>query len=429
MKKRDNGYVLDVSYPIFFYKEMQPLWLNCIINFLGFKSPDISKSFSYLELACGKGINLLVAAVNNPNGYFVGIDFNKEHINIAQNAAEFIGLENIEFIHCDFSTFLKINDKKFDYIVNHGTFSWVDTTHQKTILEIVSKSLNELGIFYLHYMCHPASTPLIPIQKLLNLVDHHLEEDSNKSIEIGLSLFKDLDEAGTFIDYPKLDSIKKSFDSNSSYLAHEFLTDHWKPLFSIDVHKMVFLSTKTVYLGSSNAFENLDNLSIPSKTQEVLKKISSPVLKEYIKDLARNQKQREDIFQKNSYIFKDDEHIECLNNIEFKLLKGAPIRGGVTFKTSIGDIDAPKEIISPLLEKLAKKDSSFDELLKLPPFMNQPRLLFETILMLMWVEYIHPLSLNANLIRKEQVKKFEEWISKNNVNLKLISKCCTAKTI
>ena len=40
MKKQD-GYILDVSYPIFFYKEMQPLWLNSTINFLGFKTPNI----------------------------------------------------------------------------------------------------------------------------------------------------------------------------------------------------------------------------------------------------------------------------------------------------------------------------------------------------------------------------------------------------
>ena len=48
MKKKD-GYILDSTYPIFFYKELTPLWLNSVINFLGFKTPNISENFSYLE--------------------------------------------------------------------------------------------------------------------------------------------------------------------------------------------------------------------------------------------------------------------------------------------------------------------------------------------------------------------------------------------
>ncbi|WP_206661734.1 class I SAM-dependent methyltransferase [Aliarcobacter butzleri] len=221
MKQKD-GYILDVTYPIFFYKEMQPIWLNSTINFLGFKTPNITKPFSYLELACGTGINLIVCAINNPNGHFIGVDFNKEHIDKAKNDANFIGLKNIEFIHSDFATFLEINHNKFDFIVNHGTFSWISPTNQKNILKIVSEFLNDLGILYLHYMCYPGSTPLLPIQKLLNLVDHHVNESSNKSIEIGKNLFNDLNNAGTFVDNPKINSIVKTLENSNSYLLMSF---------------------------------------------------------------------------------------------------------------------------------------------------------------------------------------------------------------
>ncbi|RBQ26067.1 MULTISPECIES: class I SAM-dependent methyltransferase [Arcobacteraceae] len=420
MKKRDDGYVLDTSYPMFYYKEMEPIWLSCITNFLGFKAPDITKEFSYLELACGTGINLLVSAISNPNGNFIGIDFNEKHIKIAQNAVKEIGITNLEFIYCDFATFLKNNDRKFDFIVNHGTYSWISPVHQKTILDIVSKFLNNLGIFYLHYMCHPGSTPLLPIQKLLNIVDYHTDEKSNKSIEMGVSLFKELDEAGTFIDYTRIESIKNSLYTDSSYLAHEFLTDFWNPLYSIDVHKTVFDITKTGYLCSSNAFENLDNLSIPSKIQPILQKVKSPILKEYIKDLARNQKQREDIFQKDSIPFVGEEHINSLNKIRFKRMSDCPKSGAVVFKTPIGDINAPKEIISPVLEALAKKDCTFEELLDIEHFKNQPRLLYETILMLMYMEYIHPSSLNFEIINYDITKRFNKWIKKNKIIIKVI---------
>ena len=91
----------------------------------------------------------------------------------------------------DFKSFSQKTDLLFDFIICHGTWSWISPIHQRSILEIVAKFLKQKGIFYLHYMCYPGSTPLLPIQKLLNLVDHHVNESSNKSIEIGKNLFND----------------------------------------------------------------------------------------------------------------------------------------------------------------------------------------------------------------------------------------------
>lgn len=425
MKQKD-GYILDVTYPIFFYKEMQPLWLNSTINFLGFKTPNITKPFSYLELACGTGINLIVCAINNPHGHFIGVDFNKEHIDKAKNDANFIGLKNIEFIHSDFATFLEINHNKFDFIVNHGTFSWISPTNQKNVLKIVSEFLNDLGILYLHYMCYPGSTSLLPIQKLLNLVDHHVNESSNKSIEIGKNLFNDLNNAGTFVDNPKINSILKTLENSNSYLAHEFLTDFWNPLFSVDVHKMVFENAKATFLGSANVIENLDNISIPSKVQEIIKNTKAPDLKEYLKDLARNSKQRVDIFQKNPQIFSNKEHIEVINKLKFKLLPNAPKKGAVTFNTLIGDIEAPKEVISEMLEKLSKKEMSFEELSTLKSFINKPMFLIETIFLLMNANYLQVVSSNEKYIDKHFVDKFNDKMKKDGINLEIYPKCCTA---
>lgn len=425
MKKKD-GYVLDTTYPVFFYKEMQPLWLNTVVNFLGFKVPDIAKSFSYLELACATGTNLLVCAINNPHGFFVGVDFNKEHIDKAKESAQYLGLKNIEFIHCDFFTFLEKNNRKFDFIVNHGTFSWVSPIHQKNILDIVSKSLNDSGIFYLHYMCYPGSSDLHPVQKLLNLVDKHTEESSLNSVEIGKKLFFDLNEAGAFINNPRIEPIIKTLGNSNSYLAHEFLTDYWKPLYSTDVHNMVFEAAKMTYLGSANPCENIDSISIPSKMQNIIKNIHAPALKEYLKDLARDSKQRVDIFQKKPQTLENDEHRETINKMAFKLLPNAPKHGGVTFKTPIGDIKAPQEIISPVLECLAKNEMRFDELSGLPNFKNNPLFLIETIFLLMNANYLHPISNNENFVDKSVIKKFNEKMKKEGLQLRILNNYATA---
>ena len=79
MSRRD-GYVVDVPYPLHFYKEMQPVWLSYVLNTVGCAAPDLTRPYRYCELGCGAGINLLTAAASNPGGQFVGVDFNGEHI-------------------------------------------------------------------------------------------------------------------------------------------------------------------------------------------------------------------------------------------------------------------------------------------------------------------------------------------------------------
>lgn len=425
--KKKYGYILDTQYPIFFYKEMTPLWLSSCVNFLGFKTVDITKKFSYLELACATGINLIVNAINNPNGYFVGVDFNSKHIEVAQKRAKELNLKNIEFICCDFDTFFKQNSKKFDFIVNHGTFSWVSKEVQKDILNIVSSFLDELGIFYIHYMCYPASASLLSIQKLFNIVDNNLSNSSIKSVEIAKELFFDLNEACAFVDNAKIDSIIRTLNENSnSYLAHEFLTDYWQPLFSVDLHKMVFENTQTTFLGSANIVDNIENISIPAKLQDIVKAIKVPALKEYVKDLARNSKQRVDIFQKNPQVLQSDEYSNAINQIGFKLISNLPKNAPFCFKTTIGDIKAPDELVDVLEKNFAKKDLTFKEMLSLDMFKNNHIFLIETIFLLVSNNYLHFVSKNAKLVDKTCIKKFSQITKEDDIKLKLLSECATA---
>lgn len=425
MKKQD-GYVLDTFYPGFFYKEMQPLWLNTVVKFLGAKTPKLNETFAYLELACASGTNLLVCAMNYPNAVFVGIDFNMEHIEKAQVSAKQLGLKNIEFIHCDFTQFLTENTRKFDFIVNHGTYSWVSSIHQEHILKIVNNALNDSGIFYLHYMCYPGSSDLLPVQKLLNLVDQHSRVSSIESIELGKRLFTDLNSAGVFVNNNKIEALVKTLDQSNAYLAHEFLTDYWQPLYSTDVHKKAFDEAGLSYLGSANPCENMEGISIPEKMQNIIKNMPVPALKEYLKDLARDAKQRVDIFQKKPKGLTGDEHFKILNDIRFKLLPNSPQKGGITFKTPIGDIKAPKEVMSPLLEMLVMQERNFSELMTLPNFKNNPIFLSETIFLLMNAGYLHPISENKNDLDFKLKQQFTDLMAHENLNLTIVCECATA---
>lgn len=423
MMNKQDGYIIDTAYPVFFYKEMQPLWLKTIVSFLGFQTPEMSKDFSYLELGCATGINLVLNATHFPNAHFVGVDFNQQHIEKAKQLAISLGLKNIEFVHCSFTEFLEQNPQKFDFIVNHGTFSWISKQHQQNILHIVEKCLNQHGLFYLHYMCYPGSAQLQPIQKLLHLVDAQTQDSSLNNIELGKKLVFDLNEAGAFVDQANINPILNIFKNNHAYLAHEFLTDHWQPLYSTDVHCTVHETAQLSYLGSANPCDNFDSISIPAKMQPIIQQTQVPALKEYLKDLARNAKQRVDIFQKRPQILAGEAHVKSIHQTVFKLLPNAPKQGSVRFKTAIGDINAPQEVISPLLETLAQQDASFAQLVELAPFKNNSVFLIETLFLLMNAQYIYPLSVDATQTDAKTIARLNEKLAQQGIQFRLMTGC------
>lgn len=419
--QRKDGYVADVPYPPHFYKEMQPLWLATLAQFLNSPAPDLTKPYSYCELGCGMGINLLVAAATNPHGYFVGVDFNAQHLGIARAAAEFIGLTNIHFLQSDFSSFLQDNTFYFDFIACHGTWSWIAEQHQQAIQQIVNKSLKPTGIFYLHYMSHPGATHLIPLQKLLNDFAHQASGTSVQKIQHAMMLLQQLTDAGAFIDQPTMvQHVQALAKKDAHYLAHEFLTDYWKPQHSSDLHQQLATSGLE-YIGSANAFENMDELSVPGNIQPLLIGLP-PSLQETLRDIGRNQHQRMDLFQRKTATTSENNSVS-FNAISFQLLPAAPLAGNLLFKTPIGEILGPAEIFSPLLQALSSQSKTIAQLKQLPVFLHQPELLLQALQMLMWAEYAHPVHANLNAGNDEHIKKLRDWIRKNQLKIEVIERC------
>ena len=421
--QKQNGYVIDTIYPSFFYKEMTPLWLSTVVKFLGFVAPEPCQAFRYLELGCATGTNLLVCAANYPQANFVGIDFNPEHIQQAKKRAQSLGLHNVEFIHADFSQFLAQNTRQFDFIVNHGTYSWVAPKQQQDILAIVAKALKAQGIFYLHYMCYPGSGALNSIQKLLHMVAEH---SPDHHLQMAKQLCGDLYQAGAFIHQPKIEAALQSLAHSDAYLAHEFLTDHWQPLYSVDVHQHVYQQAQLSYVGSAHPCENLDSISIPAKMQPLLQQTQAPALKEYLKDLARDAKQRVDIFQKNPCALTQQQHAQHLADMQFKLLPSAPLQGLSHFQTPIGQIQAPQALIGQMFAQLQHNPCSFQDFLSLAEFAQQPIFLMETLFLLMQAGYIHSVLDLKTSRQVKQVQHMNQHLAQWGIPLQLLPECGTA---
>lgn len=420
------GYVTDTRFPAFFYKEMQPLWLATVARFLGLTPPDVDGAFSLCELGCGEGINLLVAAACHPQASFVGVDFNAAQLDAARDAAAASGIGNVTFVHADFASFAARNQQRFDIVTCHGVWSWVAPEQQARLLDIASRSLAAGGLLYLHYMCHPGSTELAPLQHMLNLCAHHMPGSSVRKVQTGMKLLEQMVEHGAFADQP---AMRRHFTNmmrrDPADLAHEFLTDHWRPEHCADLHQRVG-AAGLAYVGSADVFNNLDvAVSIPARMQPLIRRTAVPALAEALKDIARNAHQRMDLFQKHPQRADPAAIMGALEAVRLAALPGAPLRGPVTFATPIGPVIGPEAIFTPLLERLATGPARGAELMRLPAFSRDPHALLQAIQLLMMQQMAHPVLDNAAAAR-ERIDQLERCLADRGIALHLIADAGTA---
>lgn len=421
-----DGYISDVRYPAFFYKEMQPSWLAAAAGFLGFAAPEPQAPFALCELGCGVGINLLVSAACHPQAQFVGVDFNPDHLAVARAAAEHCGLDNIEFVHADFATFAKANDRTFDFVTSHGVWSWIAPEYRAALLDCVSLALKPGGLFYLHYMCHPGSTDMVPLQHLLNLCAHHMPGPSPRKAQTGMMLLQQLLQGGLYADKPAmLAHVANLARRDPADLAHEFLTDHWTPQHSVDVHQQV-AEAGLAFLGSADVFNNLDlSLSIPGGLQDIVRRTAVPALAETLKDMARGAHQRMDLFQRDAAAPDAQAMLERLSGARFRLLPCAPTEGPVTFTTPIGPVTGPEAVFTPLRGRLASGPAGGDELLAMPVFSGNAGMLLQSLQLLMMQGLAHP-AMPVPTMAEVRAEALSRWFEGNGIALTVLPDCATA---
>lgn len=426
---RTDGYPTDVTYPAFFYPEMQPVWLHSVAGQLGFAAPAVDGAFRYCELGCGLGTNLLVAAACHPQARFVGVDANPRHVQAARAAAQAAGLVNLDFVHAGFAEWAAAAAPPFDYMATHGTWSWIAPTHQAALLACVKTGLRPGGIFYLHYMCHPGSTDLLALQHFLHQFAPHVPGSSAQQVQTGLKLLSQLAERGLFVDRPHVAKHLAALQQRDAQdLAHEFLTDHWQPQHGVDVHQQAS-TAGLAYLGSADVFNNLDiSLSIPGQMQAVVRQTQIPALAETLKDMARNSHQRMDLFQRASQPLDRDTYAARLGATVFHLLPGAPTAGPLTFTTPIGPIQGPAALCTALLQRLAAGPTAFAELATLPAFAGQPGLLLQSLQLMQMQGLVHPANpaVAAGAADSRQVQALQRWWTGQGTGLQLVQACGTA---
>jgi SAM-dependent methyltransferase len=143
----------EVPYPNDPYRSSHPDQLATVAILAGLAPPPV-RCCRVLELGCARGGNLIPMAVAIPDAQFVGFDSSSHQVREACELIERVGLQNIRVEARDILD-LDAAIGTFDFIICHGTYSWVEKDVQDRILEISASCLAPDGLVYVSYNTYP----------------------------------------------------------------------------------------------------------------------------------------------------------------------------------------------------------------------------------------------------------------------------------
>lgn len=118
-------------------------------------SPASPSGARVLELGCAEGANLLPMAYRREGARFVGLDASAGQLEIAREAKDRLGLDNLELIHARIEDVDPADLGCFDYVICHGVLSWVAPPVRERLWSLISNVLAPEGVALVSFNCTP----------------------------------------------------------------------------------------------------------------------------------------------------------------------------------------------------------------------------------------------------------------------------------
>jgi SAM-dependent methyltransferase len=361
-----QGYVVDLDYTHGYFRDLSPAHLRFAALLGGVEVGDAA-AYTYYELGCGNGYSTALHAAANPQSRFFGVDFNPAHIRNAQNLAQEAGVGNVRFLEKSFGELLQAEREDADFIVLHGVWSWVGDEQRGQLLEFLRRRLKPGGIVYLSYNCLPGLAQVAPLQRLLNEHASHGTGERMEKVRHSIDFAIRLQKAGArfFANNPLATARLADMDRHDPhYIAHEYYNDNWVPFFHADVAREL-AGAKLDYAASAMLIENFDQFTLSAEISRLAAELGERSLAETIKDYARNQTFRRDLFTRGVQKAAPHRLAAALARTRFSLIRP---RATCRLKaaTPAGQVTLQPEAYAPVLDALARVPMTFDDLSRAP---------------------------------------------------------------
>lgn len=143
----------EVPYASQAFAQTHPDRLATLGRIFGLATPAIEHC-RVLELGCAAGGNLIPMAYALPRSEFIGVDLSQRQVAEGQQRIAALGLRNVRIEH---ASIMDVDARwgRFDYLLCHGVYSWVEREVQDKILQIAADQLNPDGLAYVSYNTYP----------------------------------------------------------------------------------------------------------------------------------------------------------------------------------------------------------------------------------------------------------------------------------
>ena len=296
------GYVTDVPYVYGFKPMLAPAWLDLVALIGGYAPPARNGGFAWCDLGCGQGVSAAILAATHPAGSFHGIDAMPAHIEHASRLAAEADAPNAQFHAADFAAARTLPLPRFDYIVAHGVYNWVDQPVRAQLRRLIDGHLKSGGLVYVSYNALPGWTGDLPFQHLARELASDLRGDSAARFAGAAAILGKLAAAGA----PSLASShvadelrRRPADYRPGYLVHEFMHAGWQPLYVTELRRDL-KEIGLVPVGSALLVENFDRWVLGRRARALVADIADPDRRELVRDFCIDQRFRCDVFTRDS---------------------------------------------------------------------------------------------------------------------------------
>ncbi len=297
-----RGYVADIPYLRDFKPMLAPAWLDHVALVCGVEPPDRGDGFAWCDLGCGQGVTAAILAGTHPRGSFHGVDAMPAHVEHARRLAAEAGIANLRLDAVDFAAAAGLDLPRFDYIVAHGVYSWIDGDAQAALRRLIDRQLKPGGLVYVSCNAMPGWARDLPFQRLAHELGRTLPGDSAARFAAAAETMRMITAAGApalaaSATLAELDA--RPQDYPPAYLVHEFMHAAWRPLYVTEL-RAAMAQIGLAPVGSATLCENFDRLVLTEAAREVLAGIAGPDARELVRDFFLDQRLRCDVFDRGN---------------------------------------------------------------------------------------------------------------------------------
>ncbi|PSB37825.1 class I SAM-dependent methyltransferase [Aphanothece minutissima] len=370
-------YPIEKTYGAFLHRELSVSWLVLATLMGGRHRLDpglLNRSFTYLDLGCGHGLNLLFNAAAHPRASFYGLDLNATHIAEATARAEALGLTNVHFALADLTTFAAGRPgggpccgwpEAFDFVVSHGLASWVSPEVRQALVAAASSVLRPGGLFFCSYNTYPGWLARSPLQMLS--VEEALRAGGSTTVagirSAVATLTRLTGPEGSWPlgnELPALRTLEEQLrPMPEDYLAGEYQAAH-QPLYVGPMHRLCN-GFGLSHIGSASLPEMFPNLLDPGR-RALVEQGSDAAMREVLLDLAIHQTFRRDLFAKGIRQPPAPWRRQALADVTLHF--SAVPDNWETFGSSFGQLGMEPAFLAALKDLLAEGPRSLGELME-----------------------------------------------------------------